>query len=153
MQAYNFINLDQFNQSRLQTHPSPHIQIYAIWKRHSIRFQLKACLHRMFFFVNENVQPNFTAAEDFDSCSCSCCQATERTAQEQERSEDGLPPGFQKKIAMGDASSWCKRCCMISFFQASTSCETEGFVVRFTRWRSMIYRPKWDCVFFAALDY
>ncbi len=65
------------------------------------------------FFVSDKLLmkmfwPNFIgAAEDFDSCSCSCCQATERTVQEQERSEDGLPPGFQKKkTAMGDSSSW-----------------------------------------------
>ena len=57
----------------------------------------------MFFLSSDKLLmnmfwPNFIgAAEDFDSCSCSCCQATERTVQEQERSEDGLPPGFKKK--------------------------------------------------------
>lgn len=68
------------------------------------------------------------ALTDFDSCSCSCCQATERTAQEQERSEDGLALVTHKCIHPYPATEKCPAECVAR--DRDHSLEEEQFVDR-----------------------
>lgn len=68
------------------------------------------------------------ALNDFDACSCSCCQATARTVQEQERSADGTSLVTHKCIHPYPAKEKCPAECVAR--DADHSLEKEQFVSR-----------------------